>query len=118
MRTAAIAFGPRGCGLFLALALRKFTLPRPELLITLGATTYPLYLRHNQIGKALWLALPDGLGDYGKLLVIAAAVAALVWAVVLIAERRLGPMMFKALRSRLNGLPDEQSGYVWRYLPR
>jgi peptidoglycan/LPS O-acetylase OafA/YrhL len=57
---------------FLLVALRKVTLPPSTWWFELGALTYPLYLLHNQIGKAFAAAIaPRG----GPALALAAAFA-------------------------------------------
>lgn len=56
--------------LFLAISLRRISLPASKLWFELGALTYPLYLLHNQIGKTLAAAISSNWG-YGLALCVA-----------------------------------------------
>lgn len=64
-------------GVLLLISAGKISLPGSRTLVALGALTYPLYLLHNQIGKALfaWLNLPVWL----ELAIVMTIVYALAW---------------------------------------
>jgi peptidoglycan/LPS O-acetylase OafA/YrhL len=92
----AIEIGIFAC--FMAVALKRWSLPASPLWSLLGATTFPLYLLHNQIGKTVWWALPETLSPWLRLLAIMIVVGALTWAVTWLAERRLSPRLNAALQ--------------------
>jgi peptidoglycan/LPS O-acetylase OafA/YrhL len=97
-RLTVVAIEAAAFAALIALALRAWSLPPLPIWGMLGALTYPLYLLHNQIGKALLAALPSGIGNGGRLLITTIAVAVLAWVVVMLSERRACPAANRALQ--------------------
>ena len=75
--------------LMLGIALFPRLLPNSSLWYVLGAMTYPLYLLHNQIGRALAKQIPSDWPDHLGVLLPLIVVFAAAWVISLYVERRL-----------------------------
>lgn len=63
-----------------AIGMRWIRLGHAKRWLMLGALTYPLYLLHNMIGKALFLEIEPYVGPWLRLAIVTVIVYALSWA--------------------------------------
>lgn len=86
-------------GMFALIAAGKFR-HLPRFWVTAGALSYPLYLTHNAIGKALFARLGAEMNAWLRLGIVLAAVGAIAAVMTLLIEKRLVPWLRRRLLRR------------------
>jgi peptidoglycan/LPS O-acetylase OafA/YrhL len=81
--------------LFIAIALHKVRLPQSTWWYTLGALTYPLYLLHNQIGKAIAATVVTQVGEVAAILLGMVVPLVLAWILAKTVEKKGCPWLRK-----------------------
>jgi peptidoglycan/LPS O-acetylase OafA/YrhL len=84
-------------GLFGAISLRLFGELRSRFWLQLGTLTYPLYLIHNEIGKAIFRVLGADFNEWLDLLATLAVVIAISWLLAVIVEQGASPALRRLL---------------------
>ena len=89
-------------GLFAAVAMRKIGAMTSRAWFSLGALTYPLYLIHNQVGKAVFSALGNHVNEWVRLPIVLITIGAISWAMAAIVEQRASPTFRRYLSRTRN----------------
>ena len=86
--------------------MKAWRLPASGIWQQLGALTYPLYLLHHAIGKAVWTGIPEAYGHWWRLLIMTIVIGALTWIVTTFIEKRwparLNAVLQKIIKARSN----------------
>jgi peptidoglycan/LPS O-acetylase OafA/YrhL len=99
------AYSPRAFFVILVLiywfmgiaTLHRGDVPWADVMVALGALTYPLYLLHQMIGYRLITLLSPAFTPYGALMVTIALMMFLAFAVQLVFERPVVPLVRRGL---------------------
>jgi peptidoglycan/LPS O-acetylase OafA/YrhL len=94
--------------LFAAVCVGRMRVPSSTLWVTLGALTYPLYLLHNEIGKAIASTVAPALGPVIAVLLASAISLTLAFVLARTVERHGCPWLRKRLTA-LTGHPSPAS---------
>ena len=83
--------------LFGAIALRAVGQLRSRVWFLLGTLTYPLYLIHNEVGKAVFYAVGAQVSAWSRLVVTLTVIGVISWLMAVIVERRASPALRRLL---------------------
>jgi peptidoglycan/LPS O-acetylase OafA/YrhL len=84
-------------GVFTAIALRAFGDMRSRLWFVLGSFTYPLYLIHNEVGKAVFALFGSATSEWLRLAAALLVVGAITWGMATFIELRASPALRRLL---------------------
>jgi len=88
-------------GMFTAIALRAFAEMKSHFWVSLGGFTYPLYLVHNEVGKAVFWTAGPAANEWLRLAAALAVIAAITWLITRYVEKQASPGLRRWLTSLL-----------------